>query len=149
VPESAEAEALSAATRNVLETMFFTEVYGERGEFGPALAEGLQARLHFTGQRAGEFRIAIAPGSARRIAANFLGSEDEAGMPECQVRDVTCELANMICGSVLSRLAADVAFELSHPELSAASDGDFAWVGCAAGTFDFEKGSLSAAIRFE
>jgi CheY-specific phosphatase CheX len=149
MPESAEVEALSAATRSVLETMFFTEVCGEHSEFGPARADGFHARLHFTGQRAGEFRIAIAPGSARRIAANFLGSEDEAGIPECQVRDVICELANMICGSALSRLAADVAFELSHPELSAASDRSFAWMGGASGTFEFENGSLSAAIRFE
>ncbi len=147
--ESAEAGALSAATRDVLETMFFTEVFGESAGPGPAPVGGLEARLHFEGQRSGDFRIAIAPGPARTIAANFLGAEDEAGVPESQVSDVACELANMICGSVLSRLAADVAFDLSHPEVTPAADEDSGWPDGTARTFDLENGSLRAAIRFE
>jgi CheY-specific phosphatase CheX len=149
MPESAEAGALSAATREVLETMFFTEVFGESAGPGPAPGGGLEARLHFEGQRSGDFQVVIAPGSARTIAANFLGAEDEAGIRESQVTDVACELANMICGSVLSRLAADVAFDLSHPEVTPAAGGDSGWPQGAARTFALENGSLRAAIRFE
>ncbi|HVX67697.1 MAG TPA: chemotaxis protein CheX, partial [Bryobacteraceae bacterium] len=80
---------------------------------------------------------------------NFLGAEDESGIQEEQVGEVLCELANMICGSVLSRLAGDLAFDLSHPEL-VAGDGDrTGWLQSAARTFELENGWLTAAIRFE
>lgn len=149
MPESAEAAALSAATRDVLETMFFTEVFVESAGNGPVPGDGLDVRLHFQGQRSGDFRIAIGPGPARTIAANFLGAEDEAAIAESQVSDVACELANMICGSALSRLAADVAFDLSHPEVTPARGDDSGWPEGAARTFDLENGSLSAAIQFD
>ncbi len=148
--ESIEAQALSGASRDVLETMFFTEVLGEKaGMESPGGEPGLEARLKFEGQRSGEFRLKIAPGAARSVAGNFLGAEDEAGMPDSQISDTICELANMVCGSALSRLAADLAFELSHPELVAAEAPANGWTETAARTFELENGWLIAAIRFE
>ncbi len=150
MPESIEAQALSGASRDVLETMFFTEVLGEKaGLASPDGAPGLEAHLRFEGQRSGEFRLRIAPAAARSVAGNFLGAEDEAGMPDSQVKDAICELANMICGSALSRLAADLAFELSHPELVTGEGGVNEWSETAARTFELENGWLIAAIRFE
>ncbi len=149
MPEPVEASALSGATRDVLETMFFTEVLGETAGHAQAADHPLEARLRFAGTRPGAFRIVIAPRAARTIAANFLGSEEEAWIPDSQVGDVACELANMICGSVLSRLAADVAFDLSHPEIATEASDQSAWPETAARTFDLENGWLTAAIRFE
>jgi CheY-specific phosphatase CheX len=149
MPDSLEAQALSGAVRDVLETMFFTDVVSDKTGHAGASGPALDAQLRFQGGRSGEFRIAIVPGAARTIAGNFLGAEEESEIQEDQVGEVVCELANMICGSVLSRLAGDLAFELSHPEL-VPGDGDGAgWPETAARTFELEHGWLTAAIRFE
>jgi len=147
--ESAEGKALSGAVSGVLETMFFTDVMGEKPGHPASSGPALDARLRFKGARSGEFRVAVAPAAARSVACNFLGAEDESQITETQVGDVICELANMICGSALSRLSGDLAFDLSHPELDA-GDGDLAgWPEAAAHTFDLKDGWLTAAIRFE
>ena len=54
--------------------------------------------------------------TGRRIAASFLGAE-EAEVTEAQIGEVVSELANMLCGSVLSRVEKETRFELSHPEV--------------------------------
>ena len=149
MPEQMRSEALSAATRGVLETMFFTGTEGERPGHAPVAGGAIEARLRFDGERPGEFRVMVAPRAARSIAANFLGLDDEAGIAEAQIGDVACELANMICGSVLSRLAGDLAFELSHPAVAQISEDTAAWPDESARTFDLENGWLTAAIRFE
>jgi CheY-specific phosphatase CheX len=149
MPDPVEAAALSAATRGVLETMFFTDVQGEAP--GPVVspeAAAIDARLHFSGERPGDFRVAVAPQAARTIAANFLGFDDEGGITESEVCEVAGELANMICGSALSHLAGGVAFELSHPEVGRGA-GAGGWPEEAARTFDLGNGWLTAAIRFE
>lgn len=149
MPESAEGKALSGAVHDVLETMFFTDVLGEKPGHPASSVSALDARLHFEGARSGEFRVAVAPRAARSVAGNFLGAENESEVTETQVGDVICELANMICGSALSRLAGDGALELKRPDL-APGDGDVAgWPEAAARTFELENGWLTAAIRFE
>ncbi len=145
MPESLKALALSGAVRDVLETMFFTDVLGEQGgdaSQGPAL----DARLSFQGGRAGAFRLAIAPAAARTVAGNFLGADDDAEISETAVTDAICELANMVCGSVLSRFNGELAFDLSHPELVPENT---PWPESAARTFQLENGWLTAAVHFE
>jgi CheY-specific phosphatase CheX len=53
---------------------------------------------------------------ARVVGAGFLGSE-EMEVSDSQAEEVVCELANMICGSVLSRLESQETFRITHPEL--------------------------------
>jgi CheY-specific phosphatase CheX len=149
MPDSPEGQALSGAVRDVLETMFFTDVVSDKSGHAGAVMPALDAQLRFEGKRSGEFRVAIALGAARTVAGNFLGAEDEAEIPEAQVGEVICELANMICGSVLSRLAGDLAFDLSHPELLPGDGDGTGWPETAARTFELENGWLTAAIRFE
>lgn len=139
-----DAQALAEATREVLETMFFTDVAGDAAP-EPDGAAGLMAALRFEGERPGEFRVTVTPEAAKTIAANFLGTDDE--LPESRVEEVTCELANMICGSVLSRVEADLAFDLSHPELVPAEQVT-SWTDGSARSFNLGNGSLTAAIRF-
>jgi CheY-specific phosphatase CheX len=146
MPETIANEALANAVREVLETMFFTCVYAETP--GGECAARIEARLPFSGGRTGEFRLGISPEAARTIAAGFLGAEDESQIGATQIGDVVCEVTNMVCGSLLSRLGADLAFDLQPPALAApgAEDGGPA---CRLRTFDLGSGALTAGIRFD
>jgi|SRR5579864_1032693 len=114
--ETQTTEALSAAAADVLETMFFSPVMGEATPGASCSEPVLMARLKFSGGRSGSFTIRVSARAAATIAANFLGEETDDPEPG-QVRDVVCEMANMICGSVLSRLDREAHFDLQHPEL--------------------------------
>ena len=108
-------ELLAASAAEVLETMFFTTVAGEP-EAGQAPVEWISAALEFHGEPGGRFRVGASRQAARALAASFLG-EEESEVPDEQVSDVICELANMICGSVVSRLESGTPIQLLHPEL--------------------------------
>ncbi|HVP46065.1 MAG TPA: chemotaxis protein CheX [Bryobacteraceae bacterium] len=109
-------EAISTAAADVLETMFFSPVMAEVAAEAGMPAATLAARLQFSGGRSGTFAVRISTAAAENMAANFLG--EEAGQPASgQVQDVICELTNMLCGSVLSRLDREAHFDLGHPEL--------------------------------
>jgi CheY-specific phosphatase CheX len=136
-------QLLSAAAADVLETMFFTPVMGE-AEVALPPASAVAARLHFAGARPGTFALRVSEPAAATIAANFLGEEVSQPTPG-QVRDVICELANMICGSALSRLDSEAHFDLGHPELvepieAALPDG-------ASRAFDIGEGEVAVFLR--
>jgi CheY-specific phosphatase CheX len=109
-------EALIDSTSEVLETMYFTEVTGRSGSTDVS-GECFTARIDYSGHAAGAFGICIPLGTARDLAANFLGT-DESTVSIEQAREVTGELGNMICGAVLNRLVPNGRFELSHPEVT-------------------------------
>ena len=109
-------EAISAAAADVLETMFFSPVMAEAALDEAMSAPALAARLRFSGEREGTFAVRISTSAAESMAANFLGEETEQPASG-QVQDVVCELTNMLCGSVLSRLDSKAHFDLGHPEL--------------------------------
>lgn len=96
----------------VLETMCFMGVLGQSA----ALEHGelVSAEVSFHGTPSGLFGVQVSTSTAKLIASNFLGQEAEA-ITEAQGEQVMGELANMICGSVLSRAEAGARFELSHP----------------------------------
>jgi CheY-specific phosphatase CheX len=135
---------LSAAASDVLETMFFTPVMGETEVSLTPPASAVAARLYFAGARPGTFALRVTEPAAASIAANFLGEEVSEPTPG-QVRDVICELANMICGSALSRLDSEAHFDLGHPELvepveAAMPDG-------ASRAFDIGDGEVAVFLR--
>jgi len=146
MPEPPACETLADALREVFETMLFTCVYAEIPGGKPP--GSIEARLPFGGGRNGEFRLAISPEAARSIAAGFLGEEDENQIGEAQIGDVVCEVTNMVCGSLLSRMGTDLAFDLQPPRLTwqDAEDGP---CGCTARTFDLGNGSVTVGIQFE
>jgi hypothetical protein len=136
---------IQAAMVEVLETMFFTSVM-ESSESAalPPVADTLFSRLSFSGPPAGAFEVGIPPDAARSLATGFLG-DDESSVCESRTREVVCELTNMLCGSVLSRIAGGAAFELSHPGVvDRAMETPTARVH-----FELPEGPLSAAIRIE
>ena len=108
-------KALSDSAEEVLETMFFATVIGEASPAELIHPASAAARLVFHGKPSGIFTVAACPVAARSLAAAFLALDEDEVSQE-RAAEVVCELANMICGSVLSRLEPDELFELEHPE---------------------------------
>src|SRR5271165_6215349 len=94
-------QALAESLDEVLEKMFFVRSLGELA--GPASGPVTAAHLTFEGDPPGSLTLRMTPAAARSVAADFLG-EEEAELSPKQIGEVVCELANMICGSVLSRV---------------------------------------------
>jgi CheY-specific phosphatase CheX len=141
-PVSDVAQMLFDSSTEVLETMFFASVSGDAPP--EALQDWIGARLHFHGSPSGNFGVRVTSRSARTIAAGFLGVED-AEVSESQVGEVVCELANMLCGSVLSRFEKDARFDLTHPELSAEPTGEAA----VSRTLELEDGAMQVWLEME
>lgn len=146
MPEIPIAEALSAAAADVLETMFFSPLMGEATPDASCSEPALMARLKFSGGRSGSFTIRVSAGAAGTIAANFLGEETDTPEPG-QVRDVVCEMANMICGSVLSRLDREAHFDLQHPELVEACSEPA--LGSICSLFEIEGGQVALCLQLD
>jgi CheY-specific phosphatase CheX len=106
------AAAVDHAVAEVLETMFFAEPEPAAADAGPGDETVSSACLNYRGVVSGTLRVHLSADAARRLACDFLGSEDP---PPAEVAAVVREMANMICGAVLSRLHTEAAFELSAP----------------------------------
>src|ERR1017187_10040105 len=101
--------------------MFFLEAVGEAAE-PPPEAETVTAQVTFEGKPPGYFHMRLARSAASAIAADFLGEDAESLTPQ-QSTDVTLELANMICGAVLSRIESSATFRLGAPQIVAGGSG--------------------------
>jgi CheY-specific phosphatase CheX len=104
----------------VLDAMYFTTLLGSTSlEALPAEAPGadpvLAFSLQFVGDISGRFGLQLDPAVARNLTANFLGEMD-TDVSSDEVSEVAGELANMLCGSVMSRVEGEHSFALSHPE---------------------------------
>ena|ERR1700759_3456305 len=109
-------QLVSTTVDSVLQKMFFSSVWG------PAEPERngaiLESHLAFHGHPSGTFDVCLSEPSARMLAAAFLG-ENEESLTDSQTGQVVCELANMLCGSLVSSLQRDKSFKLDSPELVA------------------------------
>lgn len=124
----------------VLETMFFTSVVAEDSTEGSDSM--VSAELSFLGSPSGRFGVRVPKSTGRQIASSFLGLE-EAKISEEQVGQVVCELTNMICGSVLSRVEAGARFELMHPEVDSKNTDWRQYNGAVGSTFGLEEGTVT------
>ena len=137
------ADLLAPAVTEVLETMFFSETLGSPEPDAPATE--LEAEVAFTGELSGTVRVRISPGSAQNLAASFLG-ESEHTLTEDQIANVVFELANMICGCILSKIASHGCFDLAPPRfchLRTTTQMDTVRVQ---GSFAIERGTLSVSL---
>ena len=107
-------------TREVLETMFFSEA--EPVACGHT-EDCIAARVRFTGNASGELTVMLSPELARSLSAAFLAEEDDEVTAE-QRGQVSCELANIICGAILSRLHPSSRVALGVPEAAAPDYGE-------------------------
>lgn len=105
----------------VLEAMYFTTVLDsplEAPQAVPDAGAALAFSLRFDGDISGRFGLHLPLATAHTLAANFLGEAD-GDVSSNQVGEVVGELANMLCGSLMSRVEGEHKFILSHPEPSA------------------------------
>jgi CheY-specific phosphatase CheX len=138
-------QALHDAVVEVLEKMFFIEATDETCPDEALPNPGVLVEMAFEGDPSGTFRMSLAHAAASLIAADFLG-EDADSVTAHQVDEVAKELANMICGAVLSRIESSATFRLSAPGLVDGPTADPAvWPGtlCAVET---GSGILTAGI---
>jgi hypothetical protein len=142
-------QLLSGAVDAVLETMFFAVSMGPaEPETGP---EVLEARLAFRGNPSGTLGVRLSAASARLFAAGFLG-EDEETLTDSQPGQVVCELANMLCGSLVSKLEDEESFALASPELVPAASETAAGsqaLPTARQSFELENGIITVTLRLE
>lgn len=133
---------LTKAAEEVLETMFFTSVFGSADSSGAGLESHLLAKLSFKGSPPGVFWVSVPQETARLVAVNFLGLEHENELADSQVRSVIGELANVICGTVLSRLESNAVFELDAPEFVNNAE-SFPYPGAISRSLELESGTLT------
>jgi CheY-specific phosphatase CheX len=146
---------VAGAVNSVLETMFFAAPLGpaepEAGD-----VERLAASVAFEGRPSGTLALCISVEAARQSAADFLG-EDAASVSDAQSGEVVCELANMVCGSIVTPLEGGASFDLSAPRLIPAEtvlagailDKAPADLRLACRSFQLENGILTVAVRVE
>jgi len=142
------ADALRTSVGEVLENMFFIDSLDEVAPAGPECS--MRAWLPFEGSPSGILTLEVDGAAARRIAADFLAAE-ESEVTDRQVGDVICELANMICGSLLSKVESTTSFRLLAPRIlppgAAGAPEDPG--GGESSTVSLSSGMLNVTIRME
>jgi CheY-specific phosphatase CheX len=109
---------ISQCCAEVLDAMYFTTVLETSHQAG---CESIRANsgysfcLRFHGDVHGTFGLNLGASMARMLASNFLG-DDEESLTSAEVEQVVGELANMLCGSIVSRVEGTSKFVLTHPE---------------------------------
>jgi CheY-specific phosphatase CheX len=142
-------DALADSAREVLQRMFFVDLSAEVTDagLGPPPA-GIAAQVIFDGDPPGSFRLDLDTAVAQRVSADFL-NEDEAELAPDRINEVVCELANMICGSVLSRIESSSTFRLAKPEIALGPTPEVAALLGASFQASLSGGALRAEIRME
>ena len=134
---------LACAVDDVLETMFFSETLGSC-EPEPDLT-ALEACVAFSGASSGTVAVRISELSARSLAATFLG-EPEDSLGDAQVAQVVCELTNMLCGSIVTKMECEGCFDLGAPELLPESKQKVPTDLRLQQSFAIERGTLTVSL---
>lgn len=142
-PQAGQTAALVAG--DVLETMFFTEAEPAACEHA-WLGAAQTARIRFAGSHRGEMLLGVSVEAVDPIAASFLGLEP-AELTDVERGQVIQELANILCGALLSRLWPESTLALSSPELTTWED----WTpeGALHRCFLIPEGMVAIAVRLE
>jgi chemotaxis protein CheY-P-specific phosphatase CheC len=142
-------QLLTTSVDSVLETMFFCSTFGAAEEETDGAV--LESRLTFHGRPSGTFGVRLSEAGARVLAAGFLG-EDEDALTDSQTGQVVCELANMLCGSLLSSLHTLESFDLTSPEIVACGEDDAFGPEAnyaARKRFELEMGTLTVTLNLD
>jgi len=107
---------LAAAVEETLETMFFTSTIAPADDFSEVPDDCIRASIDFVSETSGSLELAIPSIVARRITAGLAG-EDHENVSLAEAEQGVCEMANVICGLMLSRSDAGLGFTLGPPEL--------------------------------
>jgi len=126
----------------VLETMFFDEAVATPCDHS-WIPSAASVSVAFEGSHYGEFLLSVSPEVARSITPSFLGVDLE-DVADGQGSQVLLELANILCGSVLSHLWPESDLRLAAPELIRA---ERAIEDIAHQCFVLQEGMLAISIR--
>lgn len=110
------AELLATSAEKALETMFFTSLIQPPDCVSTIPPDCIWVRVPFACELPGCLQLGVEPRAARAFAANFMGIDFDEPSEE-QVEQTVCELANVICGSLLSKLESQHGFQILPPEL--------------------------------
>jgi hypothetical protein len=108
--------ALRRVSGQVLETMFFSEVLPAECEHG-WLESAVAVEVKFDGSHCGEMWLAVGEPAVPELASAFLGMEPNAA-GEMESSGVMLELANILCGSILSSMWPESSLLLEAPRLA-------------------------------
>jgi len=133
---------LTLAVDDVLETMFFSE---SSGPCQPDPSAELEADVAFTGETSGTVGVRIAKAAAASLAASFLG-ESEDSLSDIQIGHVVCELANMLCGCIVSKMPARGCFTLGSPGLRRGKASNSIGIVQVQQSFAIERGILTVSM---
>jgi CheY-specific phosphatase CheX len=142
-------QLISEAVSSVLETMFFTAPFGLSEKI--AGTSSIHVRVAFRGCPSGELDVCVSDTSARILASSFLG-EDEETITDIQLGEVACEMSNMICGSLISRMESEQSFDLDSPRIILKENEiEESWTTCTLDRdcFEIEGGTLAVGLQLQ
>ncbi|HTW65267.1 MAG TPA: chemotaxis protein CheX [Bryobacteraceae bacterium] len=141
--DPAAGDMIQHVAAEVLETMFFTEA--EPVECDHVWLEIAPcAQIRFDGSHSGEMVLGVSAEAAEPIAASFLGL-DPMELTDAQRGQVLQELANILCGAMVSHLWPESKLALASPELTGWQE----WLsqGVLHRCFALPEGMLAISIR--
>jgi len=152
---------LLSSAEEVLETMFFTQVVGKRplvqdADRQPSEKPYLAVRLCFLGgldssgnspsrRPGGQLDVEVSREGAQWIASSFLAADDGA-VPQHRVADVICELTNVVCGNVMSKIASEWGFSMLSPEVIRGPSSEWPYEIRYEESFQLERGWLTLRL---
>ena len=139
-------EFLDTTTEQVLETMFYTGVLG----LADALAEEprVLAEVGFSGSHSGSIVVSTPVSTADILTAAMLGV-DTSEVPEGQGPAVVGELANVLCGAILSQAEPSGRFVIAPPKVSRLAEPIMMQGVIAQRAFSIENGDLTVGLALE
>jgi CheY-specific phosphatase CheX len=149
--ETSVHQVVSESAQEVLETMFFAIPDSVSMDSGRPTGELIAASLTFRGATPGRFGLVVSDRVARTLAENFTGCDDPGLLPAAETAGIISELANMVCGAVLSKLQSNATFDLGAPQatyVGADEPGPDFTGGSPACRFEFPEGALIFFFAF-
>ncbi len=149
MPETISGSMLADCASKILEKMFFATVFGDAGKAVAPAGPMLGAVVAFAGPQCGTLAIAVETETARTLAMDFLGLPSTDDVDPEKIEDTLGELANMVCGSTLSRFDDEGLFSLQHPSCGAHAVG-LAMSGEGVRLLlDIGEGTLALCLKIE
>lgn len=117
VDDNALREAVGAAVEQAMEAMFFDAAEPvTECECACTVSATIACIVHFSDGIEGDFVLVAPLETAIALAASFMAFDLEA-VERRHAEQTVCELANIICGSALSRLEPSSELRLRPPEI--------------------------------
>jgi CheY-specific phosphatase CheX len=142
--------ALSEALLEVFESLCFMLPRPARESLPPEPAgvSRVVLAVDFSGAGEGRLHLTLPDVMVASIASAMLGEDEPPPLQEQY--DAVCELANIVCGNVLPRIAGGRAvFDLSSPRVIATLDADSSAGFDASARVHMDEGLVCAAIALQ